>query len=58
MVDSEVFEVDKIVGKGKDSQGQEMYLVLWKGYDESEATWEPLSNLESVTDLIAAFNKA
>jgi Chromo (CHRromatin Organisation MOdifier) domain len=32
--------VDKIIGKrlGKDAQME--YLVLWKGYPESEATWE------------------
>ena len=35
-----------------------MYRVLWKGYDESEATWEPLSNLEYVTDMIAAYNNS
>src|SRR6201996_7023591 len=34
------YEVDKIIGKrlGKDKQME--YLILWKGYPESEATWE------------------
>ena len=34
------YEVERIIGKrlGKDKQVQ--YLILWKGYPESEATWE------------------
>jgi hypothetical protein len=44
------YQVHKLLGKrfGKDSQME--YLVLWKGYPESEATWE---SYESVKDLKA-----
>jgi hypothetical protein len=34
------YEVDKILGR----RGQ-MYLVKWKGYEDSENTWEPRSNI-------------
>jgi len=44
------YAVHKIIGKrlGKDAQME--YLVLWKGYPESEATWE---SYEVVKDLAA-----
>ena len=32
-----------------------MYLVKWEGYQESEATWEPMSNLLNVRDMVKAF---
>ena len=33
------------------------YLVKWKEYDISEATWEPASHLTNAPDLVAAFHK-
>ena len=32
-----------------------MYLVKWEGYTEAEATWEPMSNLLNVRDMVKAF---
>lgn len=34
--------------------GKRQFLVSWKGYPESEATWEPEANLDC-QDLIDAF---
>ena len=31
------------------------YLVLWKGYDLSEATWEPKSHLANALDILADY---
>jgi hypothetical protein len=44
------YEVERIIGKrlGKDKQVE--YLIFWKGYPESEATWE---SSEIVEDLQA-----
>src|SRR3954469_7708719 len=34
------YEVEKIVGKRLGRNKQMEYLIMWKGYPESEATWE------------------
>ena len=42
--DPEVWEVDRVLaqrGAGRNAK----YLVLWKGYAYTDASWEPLSNL-------------
>lgn len=46
-VNSPRFYVDRIIGK-KQRGRWPVFLVKWQGYDESESTWEPLSNLDSV----------
>jgi hypothetical protein len=33
------------------------YLIKWKGYPDSENTWEPPSNLTNAPDLLKAFHK-
>ncbi len=32
------------------------YLVLWKGYPLSEATWEPIEHLDGALDLVIRYN--
>jgi hypothetical protein len=35
----------------------DQYLVEWKGYPISEATWEPIENLTGSMELVAEFNQ-
>jgi hypothetical protein len=46
--------VESIVGK-RTRRGKTEYCVLWKGFPASEATWEPLSHLKGVMDLVRVF---
>jgi len=53
------YEVEAVVGRrGNGSSLQ--YLIKWKGYPESENTWEPLANLKrpTVRHLVDAYNKS
>ena len=48
------YEVEAILRhRGKGARRQ--YLVLWKGYDLSEATWEPESHLANAPDILADY---
>lgn len=42
--ESDVYEVDYIMDH-REKNGQFEYHVKWKGYDKSEATWEPEDNI-------------
>lgn len=42
--DNDYFEVEQIIERRKKGRGWQ-YLVKWKGYDDSQNTWEPLKNL-------------
>jgi len=53
--DEEEYEVEKILDKRK-HYGKIQYLIKWKGYPLSEASWEPENNLNS-PDLLEQFNK-
>ncbi len=50
------YEVEKILQRAK-IKGKTHYLVLWQGYAKSEATWEPLVNLEHCPEKIEEFEK-
>jgi hypothetical protein len=53
--------VDRLLDHRKIKRGArsiDQYLVEWKGYPISEATWEPIENLTGSFDLVTEFNHA
>ena len=51
------FIVESIVGREK-QKGRVMMRVKWKGYPESESSWEPRARLmEDVPELVKAYEK-
>jgi hypothetical protein len=51
----EEYEVDQIL----DSRWHRrhlQYLVLWRGYPMSEATWEPSENLQNAPEVVQDFH--
>jgi hypothetical protein len=48
------FEVEKLLDK-KGRGVNAKYLVKWKGYDQDENTWEPVSSLVNATEAIAEY---
>jgi hypothetical protein len=42
--DDDLYEPERIIGEKK-YKGKRLYKIKWKGYPESEATWEPLKNI-------------
>lgn len=54
--DEQLFEVESIVGK-RQRQGKIEYLIRWKGFGQSEDSWEPVKNLQGCQELIKRFNK-
>ena len=50
--DSTEYEVESILRRRLNQQSIEVeYLVMWKGYDETQASWEPEENLKYVDGL-------
>ncbi len=59
VIEGEVeFEVESI-GKSRTNKRRKRveYLVFWKGYPPSEATWEPLENLEGAIEIVKGFHR-
>ena len=54
--DLQRFIVDEIDDWGFNEDGSAMLHVQWRGFDETEATWEPLQQLhEDVTEKVVAY---
>ena len=54
--DDNEYSVERIIDKQYDLNGQVKYLIKWKGYDDSDSTWEPIENLYCL-DMIEEFEK-
>ncbi|KAJ9529072.1 hypothetical protein QJQ45_007118 [Haematococcus lacustris] len=55
--DSPQYEVERIVNHRHVRAGKaKEYLVKWKGYDDSDNTWEPASNLANAPDCVNLYN--
>ncbi|CAF1070082.1 unnamed protein product [Adineta steineri] len=53
-LDEEEFVVEKILKMRTTKKGKVQYLLKWKGFPDTENTWEPAENLEC-PELIAAY---
>ena len=51
----EEYEVERILDSRIFRRGLQ-YLVKWKGYDDSQTTWEPARNLTHAPDLVQDFH--
>jgi len=58
MTEEDQFEIDQIVDKRvDDSTGKVEYLVRWRGYGDSENTWESKQSLIQDMDCLSAIEK-
>ncbi|GAA5875940.1 hypothetical protein JCM3774_005824 [Rhodotorula dairenensis] len=56
--EEEVFEVEAIHASRYDpDSGAMRYLIKWKGYPDSEKTWEPLENLSNCSEALRKYEK-
>ena len=49
------YEVEKIIDR-RIVKGKKEYLIKWKGYPESQSTWEPISHLTNIKDMVKEFD--
>ena len=50
------YEVEAILDK-KQIRNQDYFFIKWKGYPESDNTWEPKKSLQNCTDLLQQFEQ-
>lgn len=53
----EKYEVEAITEHYTTPGGRYRFLIKWKGYPQSQNTWEPLSALAGCQALLAAYSK-
>ena len=56
IVTSDEYEVERILDS-RLVDGLRQYLVKWKGYDDSENTWEPKTNLKNCWALLKCYHQ-
>jgi len=54
--DEQEYEVEDILDKRTNGRTEE-YLVKWKGYDNSENTWEPIKNLDHCRERVRQYQR-
>src|SRR5438270_6531071 len=52
----EEYEVEKILDAKQEGQRME-YLIKWKGYDNSQNTWEPTKHLKKCWQMVEHFHR-
>jgi len=55
--DENDYEVREVIGIRTTKKRGVEYRVLWKGFHEEDATWEPKENLENAQELVEEFHK-
>ena len=53
---SEEYQVEQIMGK-RVRRGRIEYKIKWDGFPVSQCTWEPLSHLENIKEMISNYEK-
>nr|QHW08429.1 chromo domain-containing protein LHP [Eriobotrya japonica] len=56
-LDDGFYEIEAIRRK-RVRKGQLQYLIKWRGWPETANTWEPLDNLQSIADVVEAFEES
>ena len=53
---NDYYEVEKIIAR-KAFGKKRMYLIKWLGYPLKDCSWEPVSHLSSISEMIENFDK-
>lgn len=56
LIEQNAYEVEAILGERKNHK-EFLYLVKWKGQDETENTWEPIENLRGAQEALEAYRR-
>jgi len=54
--DKDYFEVEKIITRKVDGQNK-FYLIKWVGYPLADCSWEPISHLQKISDMVETFDQ-